>query len=134
MQSATLDLKDGQTTPPADVTQPRILHRLGLLIEQLEQQGAGAGQGGQRVNRPAQQSSLMRGPGGQNEMRAPRDDGRDWADLSPKERQKILQSKTEGFPPGFEDVLADYYRRLAKAEGASTEPASDPPAARPDSK
>src|SRR5690606_4099876 len=73
MQSATLDLKEGQTTPPADVTQPRILHRLGLLIEQLERQGSGAGQAGQRVNRPAQQSSLMRGPGGQNELRAARD-------------------------------------------------------------
>jgi hypothetical protein len=132
MQSATLDLKDGQTTPPADVTQPRILRRLGLLIEQLEQQGTGAGQAGQRVNRPAQQSSLMRGPGGQNEMRAARDDGRDWADLSPKERQKILQSRTDGFPAGYDDILADYFRRVARAEASSPttpdESAPDAPA------
>jgi hypothetical protein len=135
MQSATMDLKEGQTTPPADVTQPRILHRLGLLIEQLERQGSGAGQAGQRVNRPAEQSSLMRGPGGQNEMRAPRDDGRDWADLSPKERQKILQSKTDGFPAGYDDILADYFRRVARAQqedvgsSAAEEQPSDTPAA-----
>lgn len=135
MQSATMDLKEGQTTPPADVTQPRILHRFGLLIEQLERQGGGAGQAGQRVNRPAQQSSLMRGPGGQNEMRAARDDGRDWADLSPKERQKILQSKTDGFPAGYDDILADYFRRVARAQQedvaapVATDGAAEPPAA-----
>jgi hypothetical protein len=135
MQSATMDLREGQTTPPADVTQPRILHRLGLLIEQLERQGSGAGQAGQRVNRPAEQSSLMRGPGGQNEMRAPRDDGRDWADLSPKERQKILQSKTDGFPAGYDDILADYFRQVARAQqddvGASSaaEATGEPPPA-----
>jgi hypothetical protein len=99
----------------------------------LERQGSGAGQAGQRVNRPAEQSSLMRGPGGQNEMRAPRDDGRDWADLSPKERQKILQSKTDGFPAGYDDILADYFRRVARAQqddvGASSgaEATSEPP-------
>jgi hypothetical protein len=135
MQSATMDLKEGQTTPPADVTQPRILHRLGLLIEELERQGSGAGQAGQRVNQPAGQSSLMRGPGGQNEMRAPRDDGRDWADLSPKERQKILQSKTDGFPAGYDDILADYFRRVARAQqedvgsSAAEEQPSETPAA-----
>jgi hypothetical protein len=116
MQSATMDLKEGQTNPPAEVTQPRILRRLGLLIEQLERRGSGAGQAGQRVNRPAEQSSLMRGPGGQNEMRAARDDGRDWADLSPRERQRILQSKTDGFPAGYDDILADYFRRVARAQ------------------
>ena len=120
MQSAVVDLKDGVTKPPAEVTQPRILSRFDLLIEELERQGGGAGQAGQRANRPAQQSSLMRGPGGQNAMRAPRDDGRDWADLSPKERQKILQSKTDGFPAGYDEILADYFRRVARAQEAAT--------------
>lgn len=127
MQSATVDLKDGQTKQPASVTQPRILRHLNLLIEQLEQQGSGAGQAGQRVNQPAQQSSLMRGPGGQNEMRAPRDDGRDWAELTPQERQKILQSKTDGFPAGYDDILADYFRRVARAQAAeASAPAGAP--------
>ena len=79
----------------------------------------------------------MRGPGGQNEMRAPRDDGRDWADLSPKERQKILQSKTDGFPAGYDDILADYFRRVARAEAAAPpsadEAAPDAPAGADDS-
>ena len=63
------------------------------------------------------------------ELKTPKKTGKGYDDLTPKEREKILQSKTEGFPPGFEDVLADYYRRLAKADGAAAEPVEAPPVA-----
>jgi hypothetical protein len=69
----------------------------------------------------------MRGPGGQNAMRAPQNDGRDWADLSPKERQKILQSKTDGFPAGYDEILADYFRRVARAQEAAEATDDTPP-------
>ena len=40
--------------------------------------------------------------------------------LTPKEREKILQSKNEGFPAEFDDVLADYFRRIAReSEGGA---------------
>lgn len=120
MQSAVQDLKEGVTRPPAMVTQPRILSRLDLLIEQLERQGQGAGAAGQRATVPAQQSSLQRGPGGESAMRAARDDGRNWADLSPQERKKILQSRTDGFPAGYDAILADYFRRLAQGQSTSS--------------
>jgi hypothetical protein len=69
------------------------------------------------------------------ELKTPKKTGKGYDDLTPKEREKILQSKTEGFPPGFEDVLADYYRRLAKADGTAAEPPVEAaPAAKPDSK
>ena len=89
--------------------------------------GTGGGPGGVK---PAEKSTLAKGPGGMGELKTPKKTGKGYDDLTPKEREKILQSKTEGFPPGFEDVLADYYRRLAKADGAAAEPAAEKPAGR----
>jgi len=121
MQSAVVDLKDGRTHPPAVVTQPRILSRLDILIAQLEKSCRGGGPAGNRAVKPAGESTLKPGPGGRGEMRAPKNDGRDWADLTPKEREKILQSRTDGFPAGFDAVLADYFRRVARGqESAAT--------------
>ena len=40
--------------------------------------------------------------------------GKDWKILPPKQREQILQSKTEGFPPGYEALLQSYYQRLAQ--------------------
>src|SRR5690606_3783624 len=107
------DFSDGKAKPPAETTQPRIVSRFDAVIELLEKKTSGGGGGG-KPNRPADQSNLTKGPGGMGELKTPKKTGKGYDDLTPKEREKILQSKTEGFPPGFEDVLADYYRRLAK--------------------
>ena len=122
MQSAVVDLKDGRTHPPAEVTQPRILSHLDVFIAELEKRNMGAGNGGGPD--PASMSTLKPGPGGRGEMRAPANDGRDWAELTPKEREKILQSRTDGFPSGFDAVLADYFRRVARGQ-ESTAPKDD---------
>ncbi len=122
MQSAVVDLKDGRTRPPAEVTQPRILSRLDLYIAELEKVNMGAGPGG--GPNPANASTLKPGPGGRGEMRAPKNDGRDWADLTPKEREKILQSRTDGFPAGFDAVLADYFRRVARGQETADDAAT----------
>ena len=122
------DLKDGETRPPAEVTQPRILKHLSLLIEQLERQSQGAGQAGQRAIRPGRaifpdaRTGRDRTPCGPPGMTVAIG-----ADLSPQERQKILQSKTDGFPAGYDAILADYFRRLARAE-ATSPPQNEPPA------
>jgi hypothetical protein len=137
MEAVVEDFKDGKSKPPAESTQPRIVSRFDAVIEQLEKKmGSGGGPGGVK---PAEKSTLAKGPGGMGELKTPKKTGKGYDDLTPKEREKILQSKTEGFPPGFEDVLADYYRRLAKADGAAAEPAAEKPAAekpaaKPDSK
>jgi hypothetical protein len=125
MEAVVSDFGDGRPKPPAETTQPRIVNRFDTLIEMLEKSCNGTGPGGNNPIKPAQASVIRKGPGGMGELIAPKKNGKGYEDLTPKEREKILQSKTEGFPPGFEDVLADYFRRLSKAEESSATPATD---------
>jgi hypothetical protein len=106
------DLADGQTHTPAHVSQPKIISRLDMLIELLEKQCKSGGGGG-KPNSPLRRSVLAGGPGGIGDLNAPRNIRRKWAELTPKERERILQSRTEGFPAGYEEILGEYYRRLA---------------------
>jgi len=46
---------------------------------------------------------------------------RDWHDVNPRVRDRILQSRQEGFPAGYDDVLKDYYRAMAEQD-VSAEP------------
>lgn len=115
VKSVISDFDKGQTRQPVKTTQPRIITRLDTLIEMLEKScKGGSGAAGANPTRPANSSTLAGGPGGQGKLKAPDKKGRNWADLTPKQREKILQSRTEGFPPGYEDILADYFRRLAR--------------------
>ncbi|WP_417384070.1 hypothetical protein [Gimesia sp.] len=115
VKSVITDFDHGKTTQPAKTTQPRIISRLDTLVEMLEKScKKGGGGAGANPTRPANSSTLGKGPGGEGELKAPDKRGRNWADLTPKQREKILQSRTEGFPPGYEDILADYFRRLAR--------------------
>ncbi|QDT89040.1 hypothetical protein [Gimesia algae] len=115
VKSVITDFDHGKTTQPAKTTQPRIISRLDTLVEMLEKScKKGGGGAGANPTRPANSSTLGKGPGGEGELKAPDKKGRNWADLTPKQREKILQSRTEGFPPGYEDILADYFRRLAR--------------------
>lgn len=114
VKSVIDDFDHGQTKKPANTTQPRIINRLDTLIEMLEKSCNGSGGAGSNPTRPANASTLAGGPGGQGKLKAPDKKGRQWADLTPKQREKILQSRTEGFPPGYEEILADYFRRLAR--------------------
>ncbi|QDT97584.1 hypothetical protein [Gimesia aquarii] len=114
VKSVINDFDKGQTKQPVKTTQPRIITRLDTLIEMLEKSCKGGGAAGSNPTRPANSSTLAGGPGGQGKLKAPDKKGRNWADLTPKQREKILQSRTEGFPPGYEDILADYFRRLAR--------------------
>lgn len=127
MLEASGDLKSGATRPPAQVTQPRILSRLDMMIEQLEQKCNGSKTGsssGTNPSKPAEESTLRKGQNREGELRAPDQAGRNWAKLPPKERERILQARDEGFPPGYEDVLADYFRRISRGDDAT--PAAPP--------
>jgi hypothetical protein len=117
MDTAIADLDVGRTEPPAEVTQPLILDRIDTMIEMLERAcKAGGGGGGQNPSRPANASTLRTGVDKRGPMRSPQQDGRKWAELTPKEREKILQSKTDGFPAGYDEILADYFRKLSRAD------------------
>lgn len=116
MQEAIDDLSQGKPKPPALVTQPRILSRLDMMIVELEKKCNGGKGSNNAGNKPADKSVLRKGKMKEGEMRDVRKDGDRWADIPAKEREKILQSQGAGFPPGYEDVLADYFRKLSKNE------------------
>lgn len=130
MQEAIEDLSAQKAKPPALVTQPRIISRLDVMIEELEKKTGGGSGSNNAGNKPAERSALRKGKSKDGEMRAVRKEGDKWAELPAKEREKILQSQGEGFPAGYEDVLADYFRKLAKTEKPAPAPAAtDKPAA-----
>lgn len=130
MQEAIEDLAAGKSKPPALVTQPRIISRLDFMIEELEKKTGGGTGSSNAGNKPAEKSALRQGQMKEGQMRAAKNEGDRWADIPPKERQKILQSQGEGFPAGYEDVLADYFRKLSKSEKPTAPPAVAPKASK----
>jgi hypothetical protein len=130
MDSITSDLRQGNTGQDVQTEGQDIVNKLDELIalaEQMSQACNGGGQGMGMANGggPAGESTLAPGPGGMGELIDPREGASDWTDLPDKERQRILQSSTEGFPPGFEDLLGEYYNRLATEEAAGPNESDD---------
>jgi len=118
MAGVVADLGRSETHIPATETQPRILSRLDVLVEVLEKacKKGGGGAAGNNPSNPANVSTLGGGPGKRGPLINPDDSRRKWASLTPKEREKILQAQAQGFPPGYEDLLSEYFRRLAQGE------------------
>ncbi len=120
MEAVVADLSVQETGDATQETQAAIVKKLDALIEQLErelQAGAGSGSGA-NPQRPLQDSMIIGGPGGIGDLRTPRELGKNWGELPPKERERILQSLTEGFPPHYQRILEHYYRRLAAEQTA----------------
>lgn len=120
MEAVVADLSVQETGDTTQETQAIIVKKLDALIEQLEREleaGAGAGSGA-NPQRPLQDSMIIGGPGGIGDLRTPRDLGKNWGELPAKERERILQSLTEGFPPHYQKILEHYYRRLAAEQTA----------------
>lgn len=121
MEAVAADLSVQETGQTTQETQATIVRKLDALIEQLEREleaGAG-GASGANPQRPLQDSMIIGGPGGMGDLRTPRDLGKNWGELPPKERERILQSLTEGFPPHYQKILEHYYRRLAAEQSAA---------------
>ncbi len=68
-----------------------------------------------------QDSQLAGGPGGVGDLRATDKHGKQFGDLPKKLRDRILQSRNEGFPAGYESILKSYYKRLAAQRLAKRE-------------
>ena len=119
MESVSGRLRRDETGAEVQERAAGVVEKLDHLIQLAEQMGqsagggGGSGQGMADGSAPAGESTLAPGPGGMGELVDPREGGGDWAQLPESERRRILQSRTEGFPPGFEDVLSEYYSRLA---------------------
>jgi len=111
------DLGHLQTGPPVQTKEKSVVASLDELIKELEKQTSGGGTGSNpNPTNPAQRSTLAKGPGGQGPLHDPHAGTRVWGQLPPKQREQILQSQTEGFPPGYESVLSSYYSQLAHGQ------------------
>jgi len=125
-------LSDYHTDKPVQATQEKVVSHLDELIKELEKQCKGGSGGGPHPTRPLDSSRIVGGPGGQGDMIDPRQGDKQWANLPAKQREQILQSRTEGFPPGYEAILQSYYRRLSQEQvtpdGAGTDPGASPAA------
>ena len=110
------DLAKTVTGEPVQTQQKEIVKDLDDLIAQLEKECQNCKNGIKRNNptRPMADSMIRSGTGGIGDLVNPQDSNKDWAEISPRERDRILQSMSEGFPPEYRLVLERYYRRLAE--------------------
>jgi hypothetical protein len=130
MQVATKWLSKATTNAITQETQKDAVERLDALIIELEKQRQQMGNGGntpRNPTNPMQDSMVHGGPGGQGKMRAPQDNGKHWAELPPHERERIMQSMTEGFPAHYQNVLESYFKRVAEEKTVKADDAAPPP-------
>lgn len=118
MGDVASDLAADDTTIRVQQKEDDIIARIDKLIEQLQQTcpkcGAGAAGGSAQPTRPLPASRIVGGPGGMGELIRPKSGGRSWGELPPRQREKILQSRKEGFPPEYENIIESYFRNLAE--------------------
>lgn len=122
MRFVETDLGKLITHKPTHDKQTAIVQKLDLLISELDKacQACKGGGSANNPSRPLADSVIVGGPGGIGDLHDPRRAGRKWGELPPRERDRITQSLTEGFPAHYQQVLERYYRRLAEEKPAAT--------------
>ena len=125
------NLDQQETGTPVQNDQRQVVSQLDKLIEELNKQCNGRGNGNtNNPSKPMTDSRIAKGPGGVGPMHDPQAGVKSWGQLPPKERDKILQSQNDGFPAGYESILSNYYNRLAQEqvadENKNTSPATQP--------
>jgi len=131
------DLAKKETGDPVQKQQKGIVRDLDLLIAALEKecQNCKGNMSPNNPRKPMADSLIKRGTGGIGNLVDPNQSEKDWAKLSSRERDRILQSMSEGFPPEYRTVLERYYRRLAEEKtGAAGGESSQSKEAKPASK
>ncbi len=127
MAGVTDELNRKETGKPVQTEQKAIVGELDALIASLEKQCEKC-RGGLKGNNPRigmRDSMISSGTGGVGALVNPAENGKDWAKLSGRERDRIVHSMSEGVPPEYRTVLERYYRRLADEKGGSA--AGTPP-------
>ncbi len=129
MDTVIGDLAMKETGSPVQIKEKAVVEDLDVLIAALEKACSNCKGNMSRNNpkKPANESTIRRGTGGIGDLTDAVASEKDWAKLSSRERDRILQSMSEGFPPEYRQVLERYYRRLAeektiKPTADSTEP------------
>ncbi len=140
LSGITDDLTAMQTGKPVQDKQQAVLDTLDKLIKQLEEQqkqksGSGNGPGNGKPTKPAPKSQILSGPGGVGDLHAPPSGKKSLDAVSPRLRDQITQSQNEGFPPGYQQLLEQYYKKLAERRGeesaAPANPATPAPTPKP---
>jgi hypothetical protein len=130
MNAAALKLAKLHTDTPTQTAQKNALKKLDEIIARLEEQEKQQGNGNQG-KQPARESRITQGPGGMGTLHADRREGKQWGELPPKERERILQSMNDGFPSHYQKILERYFARLADekpladADAPTTAPAAE---------
>ncbi len=121
MEQVVIDLSGMNTGEPVQGAQKQIVTKLDKLIEELEKESEQMRGGSSSPNpmRPMNDSMIKGGPGGIGDLHAARKTGKQWAELPPHERDRIVQSMTEGFPAHYQNILERYYKRLAEENPGS---------------
>jgi hypothetical protein len=121
MAGVTDQLNRNETGKPVQTEQKAIVRDLDELIAALEKKYEENNGGISSANprRGLRDSIIVRGPGGMGTLVDPKDTDGNWGQLSSPERDRILQSMSEGFPPEYRTVLERYYRRLADEKGGA---------------
>lgn len=116
-----LDL--GRAGPKVRKVEDGVIESLDKLIKKLEeeqqkQQQQQASQGGRQPNNPMQQSAPAAGGGPGEVVRRKIGSKADWGNMSPKEREKVLQEIGSEYPPHYRDIIEQYFRRQAAEENS----------------
>jgi hypothetical protein len=126
MKVATRWLSKATTNTITQETQKDAVERLDALIVELEKECEKC-KGGQAIANPTKplgDSVVKAGPGGSGKLHGTRDEGKHWAELPPHERQRIMQSMTEGFPAHYQNVLESYFKRVAEEKTVKADEAA----------
>lgn len=114
MKVATNHLSRKTTDKQTQRPQEEAVTKIDKLIAALEKQRKALGGGiNNNPSMPANASTIRKGPGGMGDLHGAKEQGNRWGELPPHERDRILQSLTEGFPTHYQAILEAYYKRLA---------------------
>jgi hypothetical protein len=125
MRDVTRRLGHGQAGPRTQSVQDGVIESLDKLIAKLEEQqqqqqsesgGAGGGAGGSGGSRPMDDSRLAGGQGPGEVTRKDLENGEEWGNLPPHEREEALQQIAREFPPHYREVIELYFKRLASGD------------------
>lgn len=107
------DLSQFETDKPVQTRERQVVQSLDELIAALERKCTGLGRGN-KPNGGRKASIIVKADPSIGDLHGVSSNARQWSQLPPKLRSQILQSKTDGFPPGYEALLQSYYQQLSE--------------------
>ena len=124
-----LDL--GKASAKTRAVQDGVIESLDKLIEEMQRQqqqqdqqqaGNSRGNGQPTPSQPAPDSVPLagRGPGEVTKKNIGKQSG--WGNLSPKQRDEVLQQIGQDFPAHYRDIIEQYFRELAGGEDTGKGP------------